>query len=117
MQSRLMPTLMRGSSLRQTAAMFVSFFLGFDTVLINGKGLNGDNNMDEVLVHEITSNVNGSFEANKSMQFFEKNLSNKDIVVAIFGVPLSSIEDVDVLTRKIKTGDYDEIKEGMTSNE
>nr|GEW34386.1 RNA-directed DNA polymerase homolog [Tanacetum cinerariifolium] len=31
-----------------------------------------------------------------------KNLSNEDIVVALFGVPLSSIEGVDVLTMKIK---------------
>ncbi|GJZ45028.1 zinc knuckle CX2CX4HX4C containing protein [Tanacetum coccineum] len=52
-----------------------------------------------------------------NMQFFKKNLSNKDIVVALFGVPLSSIEDVDVLTRKIEVGDYDELKEGMTSDE
>ncbi|GJX59827.1 hypothetical protein Tco_0291217 [Tanacetum coccineum] len=102
---------------RSAANAGASFFLGFDTVPMNGEGLNGDNNMDEVLVHEITSNVNGSLDADKSMQFFEKNLSNKDIVVAIFGVPLSSIEDVDVLTRKIKAGDYDEIKEGMTSDE
>nr|GEZ67681.1 hypothetical protein [Tanacetum cinerariifolium] len=35
--------------------------------LINDDGLNGDNNMDEALVHETTSNVNGSFDANKSM--------------------------------------------------
>ncbi|GJU70619.1 zinc knuckle CX2CX4HX4C containing protein [Tanacetum coccineum] len=87
-----------------------------DTVPTNGDGLNGYNNINEVLVHETTSNVTGSFDADKSMQF-GKNLSNEDIVVSLFGVPLSSIEDVDVLTRKIEVGDYDELKEGMTSDE
>nr|GEZ48637.1 zinc knuckle CX2CX4HX4C [Tanacetum cinerariifolium] len=51
--------------------------------LMNDDGLNKDNNMDEALVHETTSNVN----------------------------------DLDVLTRKIKAGDYDELKERMTSDE
>ncbi|GKE43391.1 hypothetical protein Tco_1470675, partial [Tanacetum coccineum] len=74
----------------------------------NGGGFNGDNNMEDVLVHETTSNVTGSFGANKS---------NEDIVVALFGVSLSSIEALDVLTRKIKAGDYDELKKGMTSVE
>ncbi|GJV68150.1 hypothetical protein Tco_1483659 [Tanacetum coccineum] len=83
-----------------------------DIVPMNDEGLNGDNNMDEVLVHETTSNVIGSFDAEKNMQFLEKNLSNEDIVVAIFGVPLNSIEDVDVFTKKIEAGDYDEINKG-----
>ncbi|GJV39558.1 zinc knuckle CX2CX4HX4C containing protein [Tanacetum coccineum] len=74
----------------------------------NGGGFNGDNNMEDVLVHETTSNVTGSFGADKS---------NEDIVVALFGVSLSSIEDLDVLTRKIEAGDYDELKKGMTSVE
>nr|GEW44117.1 hypothetical protein [Tanacetum cinerariifolium] len=85
--------------------------------LINDDGLNGDNNMDETLVHETTSNVNGSFDANKSMQIFETNLSNEDIVVALFSVPLSSTEDVDVLIKKIEAGDYDELKEGVFSKD
>nr|GEX40432.1 hypothetical protein [Tanacetum cinerariifolium] len=64
--------------------------------------------MEDVFVHETTSNVTSSFGADKS---------NEDIVVALFGVPLSSIEDLDVLTRKIEAGDYDELKKGMTSVE
>nr|GEX56366.1 copia protein [Tanacetum cinerariifolium] len=45
------------------------------------------------------------------------NLSNENTIVALFGVPLSSIEDLDVLTRKIKACDYDEIKKGISSVE
>ncbi|GJS92633.1 hypothetical protein Tco_0799601 [Tanacetum coccineum] len=72
----------------------------------NGKGLNGDNNMEEVLhmVHETTSNVTGSFDADKSTQSLKKNvgskLSDENIINALFGVPLSSIKDLDALTRK-----------------
>ncbi|GJW97212.1 hypothetical protein Tco_0179020 [Tanacetum coccineum] len=65
--------------------------------------------MEEVLqVQGTTSNVTGSLDAVKS---------NEDTIVALFGVPLSSIEDVDTLTRKIEACDYDEIKKGMTSVE
>ncbi|GJS50674.1 hypothetical protein Tco_0624036 [Tanacetum coccineum] len=67
-----------------------------DTVPMNGEGLNRDNNIEE---------------------YIGSNLSKKDIVVALFGVLLSSIEDLDVLTRKIEAGDYDELKNGMTSDE
>ncbi|GKF72605.1 hypothetical protein Tco_0208719 [Tanacetum coccineum] len=92
-----------------------------DTVQTNDDGLNGDNNMEEVLGHETTSNVTGSLNADKATESLRKyigsNLSNEDIVVALFGVPLSSIEDLDVLTRKIEADDYDELKKGMTSVE
>ncbi|GJW54860.1 hypothetical protein Tco_0098945 [Tanacetum coccineum] len=74
----------------------------------NGEGFNRDNNMEDVFVHETTSNITSSFGANKS---------NEDIVVSLFVVPLSSIEDLDVLTMKIEAGDYDELKKGMTSVE
>ncbi|GJS56134.1 zinc knuckle CX2CX4HX4C containing protein [Tanacetum coccineum] len=88
----------------------------------NGKGLNRDNNMEEVLhIYETASNVTSSFDADKSMQSLEKSmgskLSNENTIFALFGVPLSSIENLDVLTRKIEAGDYDEIKKGMTSVE
>nr|GEU99989.1 hypothetical protein [Tanacetum cinerariifolium] len=77
-----------------------------DTIPTNDECLNGDNNMEEVLVHETTSNVIGSFDADKSTQSLKKyiglNLSNEYIVVALFGVQLLSIEDLDVLTRKIE---------------
>ncbi|GJU16875.1 zinc knuckle CX2CX4HX4C containing protein [Tanacetum coccineum] len=74
-----------------------------DTVPMNGEGLNRDNNMEEVLVHETTSNVTGSFDADKSTQSLK---TNEYIVFALFGVLISSIEDLDVLTRKIEAGDY-----------
>nr|GEV82194.1 zinc knuckle CX2CX4HX4C [Tanacetum cinerariifolium] len=58
----------------------------------NGEGLNGDNNMEEVLhIHETTSNVTGSFDADKATQ------SNENTIVALFGVPLSSIEELDAI--------------------
>nr|GEV25317.1 hypothetical protein [Tanacetum cinerariifolium] len=66
----------------------------------NCKGLNGDNNIKESLKKSMGS---------KS--------SNENIIVALFGVPLSSIEDLDVLTRKIKAGDYDKIKKLVNSVE
>ncbi|GJR84597.1 zinc knuckle CX2CX4HX4C containing protein [Tanacetum coccineum] len=63
--------------------------------------------MEEMLhVHGTNSNVTGSFDDIKS---------NEDTIVALFGVPLSSIEDVDALTRKIEACDYDDIKKWMTS--
>ncbi|GJZ44150.1 zinc knuckle CX2CX4HX4C containing protein [Tanacetum coccineum] len=76
--------------------------------LMNGECFNGDNNMEDVFVHETTSNVISSFGADKS---------NEYIVVSLFGVPHSSIEDLDVLTRKNEAGDYNELKKGMTSVE
>ncbi|GJW25290.1 hypothetical protein Tco_0039101 [Tanacetum coccineum] len=73
------------------------------------------------MVHETTSDVTSSFDADKSTHSLEKNMvsnvPNVNTIVALFVVPLLSIEDLDVLTRKIKAGDYDEIKNGMTSVE
>nr|GFC28341.1 hypothetical protein [Tanacetum cinerariifolium] len=39
---------------------------------------------------------------------------NANTIAAIFGVPLKSIEDIDVLTRKIEVGDYEDVMTGMT---
>nr|GEW29155.1 hypothetical protein [Tanacetum cinerariifolium] len=72
--------------------------------------LNGDNNK-MLHIYETSSNVTGSFDADKAIQ------SNENTIVTLFGIPLLSIEELDILARKIKAGDYDEIKNGMTSVE
>ncbi|GJR47822.1 hypothetical protein Tco_1315925 [Tanacetum coccineum] len=110
-----------------TTAILASFetYFGFNGHVLrkNGEGLNGDKNIEDVLhmVHETTSDVTSSFDADKSTHSLEKNMvsnvPNVNTIVALFVVPLLSIEDLDVLTRKIKAGDYDEIKNGMTSVE
>ncbi|GJV40231.1 hypothetical protein Tco_1418671 [Tanacetum coccineum] len=58
------------------------------------------------IVHETIFEVTGSFDASNSTQTLDKNmvsqLPNKNTIAALFEAPLSSIEDIDVLTRKIE---------------
>nr|GEW81693.1 hypothetical protein [Tanacetum cinerariifolium] len=86
----------------------------------SSKCLHGDQVLtdhSEPTMMEDVSQLDTSFDADKSKKSLKKSMgsksSNENIIVALFGVPLSSIEDLDVLTRKIKAGDYDEIKKGM----
>nr|GEX98180.1 zinc knuckle CX2CX4HX4C [Tanacetum cinerariifolium] len=94
-----------------------------DSYLENGEGLNGDKNIEDMLhmVHETTSEVTSSFNVGNSTQPLDENmvsqLHNENTVVDLFVAPLSSIEHIDVLTRKIKAGGYEDVMSGMTSVE
>ncbi|GJV50948.1 zinc knuckle CX2CX4HX4C containing protein [Tanacetum coccineum] len=89
----------------------------------NGEGSNRDKNMEEMIhmVHDTTLEVTGSFNIDADKQTLDENMNshlpNENTISALFGAPLSSIKDIDVLTRKIEAGDYEDVMTGITSVE